>query len=57
MKNFILMVAIAAFVAGIALMLGDFGWEADLPKDSDKLAVGLGALLLFVSFWVGRRKS
>ncbi len=57
MKNLILIVSIVAFIAGIAMMLGDFGWEAGLPKDADKLAIAIGAVLLFVSFVFGRKKA
>ena len=56
MKNIPIIVAIVLLLFGIALMLGDFPFEADLPDWTSRAVIGIGILLTFVSMMLSRRK-
>jgi len=56
MKNLPIIVAIILLLFGIALMLGDFAFEADLPEWTSRAVIGIGILLTVVSMMLSRRK-
>ena len=57
MNNVIIVTAIVLLLAGIALMLGNFAFEADLPTWTEKAAVLGGIMLTVISMMMSRRKS
>ena len=56
MKNLPIIVAIILLLFGIALMLGDFAFEANLPDWTSRAVIGIGILLTFISMMLSRRK-
>ena len=57
MNNVVIVTAIVLLLAGIALMLGNFAFEADLPAWTEKAAVLGGIILTVISMMMSRRKS
>lgn len=57
MNNVFIVTAIVLLLAGIALMLGNFAFEADLPAWTDRAVVAAGILLTVISMMMSRRKS
>lgn len=54
MKNVPIIVSIILLLIGIALMLGDFAFEAALPDWTSRLVVGVGVLLMVISTFMKR---
>ena len=57
MKNIPIIVAIVLLLFGIALMLGDFPFEADLPEWTSRAVIGIGILLTLASMLMARPKK
>lgn len=57
MKNIPIIVAIVLLLFGIALMLGDFPFEADLPEWTSRAVIGIVILPTLVLMLMSRRKQ
>ena len=57
MKNIPIIVAILLLLFGIALMLGDFAFEADLPEWTSRVVIGIGIVLTLVSTLMSRKQK